>query len=85
MRSILINLGVDVVNQVDFCINGEEALELVALSYELGIGYSVIFTDFSMPIMDGVESTSKIRQMLDDYEGQPVIIGVTGHASVKYE
>jgi hypothetical protein len=32
MRAIMFKLGVDVVNSVDFCINGFEALEMVRMS-----------------------------------------------------
>ena len=40
--------------QVDFCLNGQEALEKVQQASELGLGYKLILTDFSMPIMDGI-------------------------------
>jgi CheY-like chemotaxis protein len=51
--------------------------------------YSFIFTDFSMPEMDGIESTEKIREFLTNewrlhISKQPFIIGVTGHTEEKY-
>ena len=49
----------------------------------------LIFTDFSMPIMDGVEAAGKIREFYEveakvEREKQPKIIGVTGHVLEKY-
>lgn len=39
--------------------------------------------DFSMPVMDGITASNKIRQILNDYKipksNQPFIIGVTAH------
>ena len=48
------------------------------------MSYKVIFTDFSMPIMDGIESTREIRKWLEQEhrvarDDQPMILGVTGH------
>ena len=47
--------------------------------------YQIIFTDFNMPIMNGIESTRQIRnyfqtEMKLEKDQQPLIIGVTGHA-----
>jgi len=47
----------------------------------------MIFTDFNMPGMSGIEATSKIREYLDERQhrkDQPKIIGVTGNASVDF-
>ena len=57
------------------------------LATQLGLSYKVIFTDFSMPVMDGIQATKKIRQYLQDQEveQQPAIIGVTGHTLVEYQ
>jgi CheY-like chemotaxis protein len=51
----------------------------VKKTYENGMSYSIIFTDFSMPVMDGIEATKKIRRYLDPKKEYPIIIGVTGH------
>ena len=55
---------------------------------QYGINYKVIFTDFSMPHLDGIESTRAIREFyaslglaLDD---QPLIVGVTGHTQKEF-
>ena len=64
MRAILQLAGLDVENQVDFCITGKEAFEQVKYAYSNGFSYKVILTDFSMPIMDGIDATAKIRAFL---------------------
>ena len=47
--------------------------------------YSIIFTDFSMPVMDGIEATAKIRAYLKPKNEKPIIIGVTGHAQESFQ
>ena len=90
MQSLFTAAKVDIKNNVDFCINGEEALEQVKTSYALGMTYSIIFTDFSMPIMDGIQSTYKIRDFLTNElklqgHDQPIIIGVTAHVEQSFK
>lgn len=89
MQGMLGLLGIDTAHQVDFCINGKEAIKMLTDSYQKGFKYNMIFTDFQMPIMDGTTATKKIRQVLLDkfdikIEDQPVIIGVTGHVDDRF-
>jgi CheY-like chemotaxis protein len=79
MRAVLHSLGINVDFQTDFCIHGKEAFNQVKKTYESGMRYSIIFTDFSMPVMDGIEATKKIRAYLEPKGQKPIIIGVTGH------
>ena len=51
---------------MDFCISGQEAIDKLIERYETGMAYKIIFTDYKMPIMDGVETTQKIRKYLTD-------------------
>ena len=49
------------------------------------MSYKIIFTDFNMPVMDGLEFTRFTRKFLDsdmkmEREAQPIMIGVTGQA-----
>ena len=52
--------------------------------------YKIIMTDFSMPIMDGIEVTQHMRRHLNDQLGleperQPKIVGITGHAQESFK
>ena len=90
MQAMLGLLGIDTAHQVDFCINGKEAIKIVTDSYKKGFKYNMIFTDFQMPIMDGTTATKKIRQVLKEkfdvnIEDQPAIIGVTGHVDERFK
>ena len=90
MKALLSKAGVDVKYQVDYCITGQESLDQVKEAYEYGFNYKYIFTDFSMPIMDGIESTRLIRKHMAEVVNvprseQPVIIGVTGHIMAEFQ
>jgi CheY-like chemotaxis protein len=61
MRAVLFSLGINVDYQVEFCITGKEAFEQLQRTYSGGMEYMLIFTDFNMPVMDGIEATTKIR------------------------
>ena len=66
MKAMLFKAGVDVENQVDFCITGLEAVDQVKDAYLNNMSYLVIFTDFNMPIMNGIDATAQIRTFLTD-------------------
>ena len=67
--------------------NGEEAAIMVEKSFSKDFAYEItlIFMDLNMPIMNGVDSTIKIRQLEKDYERKEriPIIAVTAHDSAK--
>lgn len=80
MRLYLTKVEVNVQYGVDLSINGQVAVESFISNHK-------IFTDFSMPIIDGIESTKKIRKFLRDHGSKnkhPIIVGVTGHATEEY-
>ena len=86
MKAMLQKAGLDIYHQVDFCINGEEALKLLIKQYTQGKSYKMIFTDFEMPVMDGIKMTSEIRTFLTHQmdlqrDQQPRIFGLTGHCT----
>ena len=65
-KSLLNGLGIDVLHQVDFCIDGGEAVDTLIESYKNGLSYKLIFTDFKMTKMDGIEATMKMRKYLKE-------------------
>ena len=90
LKSMLQRLGVDTDHHVDFCINGQEAVETYKNSLQVGLQYKLIFTDFNMPIMDGVMATKKIREIIGEdvkteKDSQLHIIGVSGYVQEEYK
>lgn len=61
--------------QIDTADSGKEALECVSSKK-----YDMIFMDHMMPVMDGVETTMRIRQMDGDYYHNVPIIALTANA-----
>lgn len=57
---ILQRLGV----KAEWVLSGREAVEYVIRAYEKERGYDVVFLDWKMPEMDGVEATRKIRKVV---------------------
>jgi CheY-like chemotaxis protein len=87
LRVMLKNLDVNVEEQVDFCINGKEAVSTIKSAYNNGFKYVLILTDFYMPVMNGYQATQQIRDFLKttNVKEQPSIVGVTGHAGKEYQ
>ena len=86
MKALLLKFRINIDYQVDYCITGLEAVNLIKEMSQKGIFYKLILTDFCMPVMDGIKSSKKIRAYLRNhgYE-QPIIVGVTGHVQSKYQ
>ena len=57
MKGLLFKSGLNLEFQVDFCIDGAQAVELVKQMYEIGFSYKLILTDFNMPEMNGIQAT----------------------------
>ena len=66
MKVIFESCGFKSDYEIDYCINGQESVEKVIEAYEHGMTYGMIFTDFSMPILDGIDATKQIRNYLND-------------------
>ncbi len=60
---------------LDCAVNGAEAIEMLK-----GARYDLVFMDYMMPIMDGVEATKVIRAMDDPYYQALPIIALTANA-----
>ena len=46
----------------DVVVDGDEAVEAVALAWEEGEAYDMIFLDIMMPRMNGIDALKKIRE-----------------------
>jgi two-component system sensor histidine kinase BarA len=64
----------ELVNQVECCSNGREALNLATANR-----YDIIFMDIQMPVMDGIQATREIRTQDGPNVSTP-IVAVTAHA-----
>ena len=53
--------------QIETCENGMEALELIKTNH-----YDIVFMDYMMPVMDGIETTKKIRE-IPSFKDLPII------------
>ncbi|MCH5260400.1 MAG: response regulator [Lachnospiraceae bacterium] len=61
--------------QIDLADSGKRALQMIEKKK-----YHVIFMDHMMPVMDGVETTERIRQLSDEYYRTVPIIALTANA-----
>lgn len=78
-KKMLIKAGIKP-ELLDFCIDGEEYLKTIRNADSLGVTYSLIFTDFSMPKLNGIEATQQVIEYLERKRlAVPTIVGVTGH------
>ena len=72
---ILANLGI---NNVDVAEHGVEALQALGKRRK---GYDLILMDIQMPVMDGIETTKRIRAGTNgNYSADMPIIALTAHA-----
>lgn len=64
----------------DTAENGQEAVEKQQQQR-----YDLIFMDWEMPVLDGIEATKQIRQQTTSSEQSPWIIALTANASIRYK
>ena len=67
MKALLLKFRINIDYQVDYCITGLEALNLIKEMSQKGIFYKLILTDFCMPVMDGIQSSKKIRAYIKNH------------------
>ena len=61
--------------KIDMADSGKRALQMVQQKR-----YHLIFMDHMMPVMDGVETTKRLRQMKEEYYRRVPIIALTANA-----
>ena len=61
--------------QIDLADSGKRALQMIEKKK-----YHLIFMDHMMPVMDGIETTERIRQLSDEYYHTVPIIALTANA-----
>lgn len=61
--------------QMDTAENGKQALDMICSKK-----YDLIFMDHMMPVMDGIETTKKLREMSDEYSKTVPVIALTANA-----
>jgi len=67
---------------VEKAFNGKQALEKVQEIYKKGSEIRFIFMDVNMPIMDGYETTKRLKNMVEQKQIQDlIIVGVTAYVS----
>ena len=53
------------------------------------MSYGFIFTDFSMPVLNGIDATIQIKKYFKEKKvsrsKQPIIIGLTGHVQQSFQ
>ena len=84
-REVLEHMGLSLGWQVSLAESGEQALQMLQRSSALGIHYQAIFVDWTMPGMDGWQTSQHIRAVqaehtkAGDTNKAPVIVMVTAH------
>ncbi|MGR3614714.1 MAG: ATP-binding protein [Paracoccaceae bacterium] len=74
LEDMLVGLGHD----VDAAVNGAEGLDKLAVK-----PFDIIFMDISMPVMDGIEATHRLRSE-DGPNQRTHIVGLTAHGREEY-
>jgi len=77
-RRVLSDMLVGLGHQVDVAANGVACLEKTAVA-----PFDIIFMDISMPVMDGIEATRRLRKT-DGPNRQTHIVGLTAHGREEY-
>ena len=63
--------------EIEYATNGQEAVDL----FSSCTAFALVMMDMQMPVMDGVEATTRIRQIeLDEARTSVPIIAITGNA-----
>ncbi|HUV63472.1 MAG TPA: response regulator [Sedimentisphaerales bacterium] len=77
-RSVLAGMLENMSFNVDEAPSGEEAIEMVRQNTESGAGYDIIFVDWQMPGIDGIETGDRIRASFETGTA-PYMVMVTAY------
>jgi two-component system, sensor histidine kinase and response regulator len=77
-RAVLSNMLRNMTFVADEVASGEEGTEMVRQSAERGEPYEIIFVDWQMPVLDGIETSKRILS-LPDLSVPPHVVMVTAY------
>ena len=77
-RSVLAGMLENMSFNVDEAPSGEEAIEMVRQYTESGAGYDIVFVDWQMPGIDGIETGDRIRASFETGKA-PYLVMVTAY------
>ncbi len=77
-REILVSMGTAIGLQVDQVANGLDALIAIDELERVGGRYGLIFMDWQMPIMDGVDCVELIRQRENHRQARVIMVTAAG-------
>jgi len=77
-RSVLSGMLSSLSFIVDEAPSGEEAIEMIRQAARLGVPYDIIFVDWQMPGLDGIETAKRINA-LPELDVRPPLVMVTAY------
>ncbi len=77
-RTVLSNMLTNMTFVVDEAASGEEGIEMVRQAAKRGEPYDIVFVDWQMPILDGIETSKRILS-LSDLSIPPHLVMVTAY------
>ena len=83
LREYFVQILASVGIAADAASSGMEALQMIERALHNGNRYDIIFVDWRMPEMDGIETTKAIREILKDDDIIIIMISVTEWASIE--
>jgi two-component system sensor histidine kinase/response regulator len=77
-RAVLSNMLTNMTFSADEAASGEEGIEMVRQAVERGEPYEIVFVDWQMPSLDGIETSKRILA-LPDLAISPHLVMVTAY------
>jgi two-component system sensor histidine kinase/response regulator len=77
-RAVLSNMLTNMTFSADEAASGEEGIEMVRQAVKRGEPYEIVFVDWQMPSLDGIETSKRIRA-LPDLAISPHLVMVTAY------